>query len=306
MHSCSRALRLVLLPPGLLLAWVAVGAPVLSDETVPPSSRLPESTTEFSRTAPVAVSPLPRDATTQAEVPRSETSPPARPSNPASTPASDSARSRRDEAARDAAVDNAGAKVAGPARAIDRERGIEIDPDAKEAAKTALQWAREVKHWVDPMNSGADTSTFQRPEPTVGSAYETRVGGAGPTRITPSNLGPGPDSPNSHSTAVEIDLIREAIKFIREVAWNPVTWLLMPFVALGSAALWVVQHRTQTERGLMRGRAVRGQRGSLDPGRRRLKRRSSRAADRPTSEHPAEGIPVRPRVRRSAKPQRLD
>ena len=304
MRSRSRTLRLVLLLPGLLLASVAVGAPVLLDETMPPSSLSPESTTEFGRTAPAPVSPLPRAATTQAEVPRSET-PPARQSNPASTAASDSARSQRHDAAHDAAVGNR-AKVAGPARVIDGERGIEIDPDLKEVAKTALQWAREAKHWVDPASSGADTGIFQQPEPTDGSAFEKGDGRAGPTRITPSNPGPGTDPPYARSTATELDLIREAIKFIREVAWHPVTWLLMPLVVLGSAAVWVVQHRAQTERRQMSGLAARGQRGSPDPNRRRLQKRSNRTAGTPPPELRADGIPVRPRVRRSAKSQRLD
>ena len=58
MRSCSRALGSVLLLQALLLASVAVGAPVLLDETTPPSSSLslsPESTTEFGRAAPATV-----------------------------------------------------------------------------------------------------------------------------------------------------------------------------------------------------------------------------------------------------------
>lgn len=307
MRSSSRTLGSVLLLQAVWLASVAVGAPVLLNETTPASSLSTESTTEFGRAAPAPVSPLSGAATTPAEVPQSAT-PSSRLPNPVSTMASDAAGSQRYDGGRNTAVGNARAKVTNPAPATNGERGIEIelDPELKEAAKAALQWAREAKHWVDPAGSGADAGTFQQPESTDGPVFEKGGGGSGPVGITPSTRGPGTDPPYARSAIAEVDLIREAIKFIREVAWHPVTWLLMPLVALGSAAVWVVQHRAQTERRQMIGLAARGQRGSPDSNRSRLKRRSSRTVGTPPAELMAGGTPLRPRRRRSAKPQRLD
>ncbi len=301
----SHTLASALLLQALLLVSAAVGAPVLLDEATPPSSRSPELTTESGHGAPTPVSSLPGAATTQAEVSRSGTPPPQQ-HNPTSPAASDPARLQSHDAARELVVRNARSKVTGTVPAIDGDGSTDIDPDLKEAAKTALQWAREAKHWVTPASSGADDGTFQQLEPTDGSTFEKGRGAAGSIRITPSKPEPGTDLPYARSTVAEIDLIREAIKFIREVAWNPVTWLLMPLVALASVAVWVVQNRAQTERRQMSGLAARGQRGSPAPHRRKLKRRSSQTAGTPPPpELRSDVIPVRPRLRRSAK-RRLD
>ena len=325
MCSGLRPLGSVLLVLALLLASEARSTPVLPDEAIPPSPLL-GLPTELGRATPLGTSPLQGGATTPADLSLLGTPLTGR-RTPASAVRAVPIQVQPLDAPRGAAVakharenatvlrTQAGAKPSASGPLAGDEIDIQIDPDLKEAAKTALQWAQEAKQWVRPAGGlGSADGTYQE----SASADRSAPGRGGAAVGTEGNMSPNsepdaeypPAGRQAHSydrpAGGELNLIREGIKFIKDVAEHPVTWLLMPIVAFGSAAMWVVQYRTQLEKRHVGGQAARGRRGSSDPSRGRLKKRSSRTAGMPTSERGADGTPVRSSVRRSVKPRRMD
>jgi hypothetical protein len=267
----------------LSLASQVRGAPVLQGEADPPS---PESTAESGRAAPAGVALSKEEVATPAEVSRTGVASVKRP-NPITAAEELSGRAPQEEAraaATGRVLGNAAAPLLPPASAklaasspVAADDGdIEIDPDLKEAAKSALRWAHDAKLWVQQARPGSAEGAYKDAESVDGQTSERARVAAEARASLASNAGPGAEQQaQSHDRLGRSDtnFLREGIKFIRDIADHPVTWLVMPILALGMAASWLVQHRSQRDKRRVRGRSVRGQREPAVSGRRRRKGR---------------------------------
>ena len=143
------------------------------------------------------------------------------------------------------------------------EGDIAIDPDLKDAAKSALQWMHEAKQLMLPSGIGTAAGTGQEPGTAIGSAPRYTSGGAGD-----GNSGAdGQATAQGRRSGDTRNLIREAIALAKEVAAHPVTWLLLLLVAFGGAAASVLQYRARVEHRWARKRAAHGRRGSSEAAR---------------------------------------
>lgn len=303
----SRTLGSFLHLQALFLALSAVGAPVLPDETLP-APALSELSTDFGRVAPAGASTLQNGAPPSNSIPRLAATPGGRQNSDVAATA-ESAASQPPGQAPAATLGPARAKAAAPRPQTDANSvasGLSIDdgldPELKEAAKTALQWIQEAKERIQPTGASQGFEAADGSAPTGGAVEPSGniVSTPGRREYQPTFQQGNPIGP---PTGAELDLIREAIKLVKEVAWHPLTWLLMALVALGSAAAGVMQHRAHAARRRFRRYATRGQRGSWDRGGRRRDGRSGSAAGISASVRRADEKPVRSKLRRTAKPQ---
>lgn len=275
---------LLALSLALSLASGARSAPVLAGEAAAPS---PESTADFGRAAPTTAAALSKEeVATPAEV--SQTGmPSAKRSNPVSAAGEVSSHAPPQDEARAAATRRAlaiaapllpaaSAKLAASSPVAADEGDIEIDPDLKEAAKSALRWAHDAKQWVQPGRPGSAEGAYKDADSADGQTSERARAAAEARASLASNAGPGGEQQGQlydRPGRTDTNFLREGIKFIRDIADHPVTWLLMPILALGMAASWLVQHRSQRDKRRVRGRVARGQREPSVSGRRRRKGR---------------------------------
>lgn len=133
----------------------------------------------------------------------------------------------------------------------------EIDLDLKEAAKTAREWIREGARWIQPARSRAANGGYQESESADWPTPERERGAAGPqgtVTLEPAPSGEYPQTserrfPSGQPTMMgEINLIQEGIKVVRELAEHPITWLLIPLVALGGVVMWMMGHTSTSSR----------------------------------------------------------
>ena len=277
MCSHSRTLRSTLLLSVFWLALGARGVPVLLGDA---DQTLSGAAAESGRVAPAAVAPPQEGGATPANA-----SPIVAPRVPRGSPGpatgAETIEAQALEEPPDTTLLRARANSAPPRPlsaakpAASRPRagdddGLEIDPDLKRAAKTALEQAHDAKQWVQPENMGLGDGAFT----------------AGPLGNAPLNPAPGADyspasdeaEPHDRSSGGDANLILEGIKLVREITGHPVTWLLLPILAFGMLAWRVLQHRARAGRRHARGRDARGVRTSSGTGRRRGNVRSDSTA----------------------------
>jgi hypothetical protein len=149
---------------------------------------------------------------------------------------------------------NVGAKSAAHGLPIDND----IDPDLKDAAKAALELAREARQWMDPTRPGAAADAGQEPGAPQGSVPQKEGGAVATESAARPNVNADPDldypsTPEDAQTRAlrtgeRVNLIREATKNIREFVEHPLTWLMITIVALGAFALQIAQYRGQAGR----------------------------------------------------------
>jgi hypothetical protein len=286
----SRTLRSALLLPGLLVVLAAAAAPVLQAEetTTPAQPGLPT----LGSTAPATPS-LPDSGA----APAADSDPPAA-AAPASRAASTPTRPAPPRA-----------KPSTAARAVTTDSET-IDPDLKDAAKAALELANEIKEMVAPAGSeDAERAAAAASAAASGNAARTAESAEDASAEPEPNLYYVPPSQQAaqggRGGSVEIDLVREAIRHLKELVEHPVTLMLLPLVAFGFAAMAVVQFRSQLDSRRGRRRSAHGRRAAADPVEGRPRRSSNRAAAevQPTaSPSKTEPSRSRSRLRLRAKP----
>lgn len=153
--------------------------------------------------------------------------------------------------------------------------GHDIDPDLKQAVKTALDWARDAKQLIQPAHKVEGDAVYKN-----AAASAERGPGAGPAAGESGNAavtsGPGSadlsgsKAARSHDQepAGDVNLVREGIKLIRDLAESPLTWLLLPILAFGMLAWGALLHRAQAGTRRVRRREGRDARALAQTGRR--------------------------------------
>ena len=156
--------------------------------------------------------------------------------------------------------------AASAAAAVDHD-GHDIDPDLKQAVKTALDWAQDAKQRVQPANKLEGDAVYKD-----AAASGERGPGAGPAAGESGNAAvtsgpgsvylPGSEAARLHDRepAGDVNLVREGIKLIRDLAESPLTWLLLPILAFGMLAWRALLHGGQAGTRRVRGRDGRGAR----------------------------------------------
>ena len=239
------------------LAVGARGVPVLLGSADAASSAL---AAESSRAAPAARVPLLEEAAPRGGEVRAGVPPAARgvPPDPRLLRARANAEPIRLPSALNPAASAAAAGV---------HDGHDIDPDLKQAVKTALDWARDAKQLVQPANKVEGDAVYKD-----AAASGERGPGAGPAAGESGNAAvtsgsgsvylPGSEAARLHDRepAGDVNLVREGIKLIRDLAESPLTWLLLPILAFGMLAWRALLHGGQAGTRRVRGRDGRGAR----------------------------------------------
>ena len=297
MHTRSRALRSALLLSAMGLAVGARGVPVLLGDADTASSAV---AAESGRAAPAARAPLLEGAAPPGGEVRAG-APPAGRGKPGPVAAADTSAAQATGVPPDPSLLRARANVkpirlpsasnpAASAAAAGEHDGHDIDPDLKQAVKTALDWARDAKQLVQPANKVEGDAVYKD-----AAASGERGPGAGPAAGESGNAAvtsgsgsvylPGSEAARLHDRepAGDVNLVREGIKLIRDLAESPLTWLLLPILAFGMLAWRALLHGGQARTRRVRGRDGRGARALAQTGRRPGEGRSNGKAGGPSS-----------------------
>jgi hypothetical protein len=179
----------------------------------------------------------------------------------------------------------------------DGARGI--DPDLKEAARAAMQWVHEARQLLLPAE----------PDATIdGRGYDAGWAGELPSRNSGGGAEYRPPLQQAHSSGRrnggELDLTREAIELVNEIAGHPITWLLMLLLAFGGAAVLTLKYRSHVDRRWFRRRS--GHRRHSSAHRSRTRHREHGAGyEKPAQPtHRSVKASARSRTRRSSKSHR--
>jgi hypothetical protein len=145
---------------------------------------------------------------------------------------------------------------------------IEIDPELQEAARAALTWARDTKQAVqteigfgDPTAApgAAAAAAAQRKRAADQADADSDPAGSRRNGSARAALSPQDTEPYAYAAGSDFNPIRESIRFVREMAQHPVTWLLIPMLALVAAAIGLIQQQSSgSRRGRHRSPARRG------------------------------------------------
>ena len=250
------------------LAVGARGVPVLLGDADAASSAV---AAESSRAAPAASTPLLEGAAPRGGEVRAG-APPAGRGKPGPVAAADTSAAQATGVPPDPSLLRARANVkpirlpsalnpAASAAAAGEHDGHDIDPDLKQAVKTALDWARDAKQLVQPANKVEGDAVYKD-----AAASGERGPGAGPAAGEPGNAAvtsgpgsvylPGSEAARLHDRepAGDVNLVREGIKLIRDLAESPLTWLLLPILAFGMLAWRALLHGGQAGTRRVRGR----------------------------------------------------
>ena len=269
MHPRSLFLSSALLVSALGLPVGAVGVPVLPGDA---DAAGPTATAETGRAAPASLAPpIERVAPAQGgesrvAVPRTGRG------GPGPVAAAETTPAQAVGAPFDPAAPRARANVellrslspskpAVSAGVAGNDDGLEIDPDLKQAVKTALDWTHDAKQWVQSANKGAGDGVYKDAaasgEHGPGSGVVAVGPGTAAVNSSPgSDSSPGSETARLHDrdSAGDTSLVRDGIKLIRDLAEHPVTWLLLPIAAFGMLAWRALLHRAQAGTHRVKGR----------------------------------------------------
>jgi hypothetical protein len=117
--------------------------------------------------------------------------------------------------------------------------GGDLDPDLKEAAKSARQWVEESVPWAKQKTTASDDASESRrradatePEQAPpGSVYTN--GGSENRSVRPS------------SRSGEFNFVGELIKFLKDVLGQPIAWLVIALIVAGSAGVSMAKRRAK-------------------------------------------------------------
>ncbi len=291
-----RVLCSVLLLQAMLSGQDAAAAPVLQGDASPSPAR-----------AGLLAEPAPEDEASPGASAAAQ-------QDPASTADEEATRSRALDEARAAALNPAVVKSSAPRAVAGIDGDSEIDPDLKEAARTALQWAHDAKQLVLPAGAGMEEGIGSGPA-WAGEVPPRSVGagaGGGAEYGWPAQPAPA----QGRHIGGGSNLIEEAVELVKEITGHPVTWMLMPVVLFGGAAALVMQYRPQLERRWRHRRAAHRRLGSSDPSRGHRQHRHHRhhhhhhgtsagTQGPPLPAHRSAKASGRSRGHRSSKPKRI-
>ena len=238
-------------PALVLLASFANAAPMRLDETPTAPAQAPESRPEVPRSATVfeRVNATPRALNGDSSAARmaGPAGPAGQPNGPEAKAASavqpsaeDTARATPMASERARAEAQRAQKGAKPRPGALVDEGDDLDPDLKGAAKAARQLLRDAMPWTEPQEGGTngrgpDVATpdgVGRGGLYAGSASEQYAAGAAGA----AGAAQRPGDPN---------LVRDAIKRVREVLEHPMTWLVIALIAVGSAGVSIAKRRAK-------------------------------------------------------------
>ena len=232
-------------PALVLLASFANAAPMRLDETPTAPAQAPESRPEVPRSATVfeRVNATPRALNGDSSAARTagpagqSNGPEAKAASAVQPSAEDTARATPMASERARAEAQRAQKGAKPKPGALVDEGDDLDPDLKGAAKAARQLLRDAMPWTEPQEGGTngrgpDVTTpdgVGRGGLYAGSASEQYAAGA-------AGAAQRPGDPN---------LVRDAIKRVREVLEHPMTWLVIALIAVGSAGVSIAKRRAK-------------------------------------------------------------
>ena len=285
MHPRSLALRSALLVSALGLAMGAGGVPVLLGDA---DAALSAAAAESGRAAPAAIAPLspgvgPAGGEAPIGVPRTGRGG----TEPVAAADTTLHRARANvEPLRPLST----SKPAASATMSADDDGLDIDPDLKQTVKTALDWAHDAKQWVQSANKGGGDGVYKDAAASGehgpgGGAAAVGSGTAAINSSPGSHYSPGSEPARLHDrdSAGDANLVRDGIKLIRDLAENPVTWLLLPILAFGMLAWRALLHRAQAGTRRVKRRDGRRARALAQTGRRPGQGRSNGTTAGPPS-----------------------
>jgi hypothetical protein len=206
----------------LLAAAGACAAPVSLDQAPPPPKlELPSELTPSPARSPVPspqlpARPSPPAALPQAQAPQAQVFDPASERLPSLTPG-------RAPNAKPTPL---------PAPVVQSHDGADVAPELREAAKAARQWVDESVPWAQQRGQGDDPS----------QARSRQDDSADPEHAVPGAIG---DKPRAGSASVEVYLLGEMLKFVKDVAGHPMTWLVVALIVIGTAGVSMAKRRAR-------------------------------------------------------------